>query len=304
VTPEVHELTGFRLATPHEKIPCGGCHEPGRPFAERYPDPESPGGARTQERCESCHRDVHAGQFLAAHPSCIDCHEKERFLPARFGIRQHEAYPLEGAHVAVPCRSCHGLEPATGVRRFVGVDRRCVTCHEDPHGGQFARELEKGDCDSCHRSGASTFAIRPFDHRALTGYALEGAHAKAACGDCHALRASDAPAGARVGATATAAVAPVREFRGTSRLCSSCHVDEHRGQFAKDSCGGCHPSTDSWKRIGFDHHRQSRFALDGRHVKVDCGSCHPRVKLPSGDEIVQYKPIGTECKDCHAFTTR
>ena len=64
-------------------------------------------------------------------------------------------------------------------------------------------------------------------------------------------------------------------------------------------CERCHTSTSTWEEVRFDHNTQSRFKLDGVHQKVPCEGCHFPVKLPDGAEIIQYKPLRMECKDCH-----
>ncbi|MFQ5845672.1 MAG: hypothetical protein ACE5JG_11865, partial [Planctomycetota bacterium] len=94
----------------------------------------------------------------------------------------------------------------------------------------------------------------------------------------------------------------VRRYRGTSARCASCHVDVHRGQFRDGdatSCEACHRSAAAWRELSFDHDRRSRFPLDAAHVEVACSGCHPTVEQPDGARVVQYKPLGTECRDCH-----
>jgi hypothetical protein len=264
-------------------------------FDKRYPDPGAPGYLRSEESCQGCHDDVHRGQFAAKYPRCLDCHERLRFLPAHFGLQEHGVFPLTGAHAAVGCRLCHGVEEGSVARGFVGIDRQCKACHQDPHGGQFAKELDARDCDACHKKSAETFTIRPFDHAVLAHYELAGAHAQAACNDCH----REVKLKAKGGETML-----VRAYRGTDQKCAACHEDPHRGQLAKDgqtSCESCHSSPVAWKELSFDHQTQSRFPLDGAHSNVPCDGCHPKVKLPNEKSLVQYKPLGVECENCHAF---
>ncbi|MFX9469357.1 hypothetical protein ABTO43_20110, partial [Acinetobacter baumannii] len=63
------------------------------------------------DRCADCHRDAHQGQ-LAGRPggnACESCHKVEGFSPSTFTLADHQKgrYPLQGAHLAVPCVSCH-----------------------------------------------------------------------------------------------------------------------------------------------------------------------------------------------------
>ena len=260
-TTYVHDT--FPLDGAHTRAACAACHEGGR-----YAD--------TPRDCRSCHDDVHAGQFGRA--GCATCHETARFLPARYDLAQHGAFALNGAHRAVSCRGCH--KQRADVRRFVGTAQACKQCHEDPHKGQFARELKRGDCTTCHRADASTFAIKPYDH----AWPLRGAHAKAACAQCHGNGT----------------------YRGTAQRCASCHTDAHRGQFGRAArCETCHGATGtSWDVPAFDHDRDSRFRLDAQHRRVACSGCHPSVRQKDGQRVVQYRPLGRTCGECHDFESR
>ena len=261
--------TTFPLRGAHAATRCDACH---RAVAgvTRYAD--------TPTACSACHADVHAGQFTSI---CATCHDERAFRPSRYGISDHVTFPLRGAHDAVACSACHTPD-AAGVRRFKDTPRNCASCHENPHGAQFDQGGARRDCATCHAPGASTFAIRPFDHGARTGYALVGKHVGARCNDCHrATRASAA-----------------RVYRGTSTRCDACHTDQHRGQFTGRDCSACHASNDRWALSTFDHGR-TRFPLDGRHVRVSCAKCHAPVKQRDGSLVVQYRPLGNRCEDCH-----
>ena len=302
LTSAAHALSGFHLETPHSKVACTKCHPSAPTYAARFPDTRAAGYRRSQESCEGCHRDEHGGQFAGLADRCVHCHETEHFLPSRLTVPSHRSWPLLGAHPGVECNVCHRVDPAIHVRVYVTTDRTCKACHNDPHDGQFQKELAKGDCTACHKDDATTFAIRPFDHASATGWPLTGAHARAACADCHRENPPSV-ANAANGASA-GRLASVRQYRGASRECSSCHVDYHRGQFRRDgrtSCETCHPSTDTWKESSFDHDRDSRFPLERAHRKVPCAACHPNVKSPDGSSVVQYRPIPRECQDCHGF---
>lgn len=264
----------FPLLGAHETTECAACHT--QPVAD---------GARvfagTPRSCRECHDDVHAGQFKER--ACDECHGSTRFLPARYDVARHETFPLEGAHLAVSCRACHRADG--GARRFVGTERRCRECHENPHGTQFRAEMKQADCTACHRKDAKTFTIRPFDHAKQAGYPLAGAHAAAACADCHAPHDG------------------IRIYRGTTTRCAGCHTDVHRGQFKEQRCDECHRSTEAWAIRPFDHDRTS-FPLDGTHRKVACSACHLPVPQPDGTRVTQYKPLSAECRSCHDFKKR
>lgn len=293
VTPETHDLTGFHLSGPHSRVSCEKCHASDLVFDEKYPNQTQSDYLRGQETCQGCHEDVHQGQFAGRFEGCLDCHQKQSFHPTTFTHEAHTAaYPLNGAHAAVACIGCHKNDPTAQVRTFRGTTQECKVCHADPHGGQFHQELASGDCVSCHNDTTDTFSLRPFDHEARTGYALDGAHELASCNDCH----MELPM--RSGSTN----AMIRHYRGVSQECSTCHKDVHRGQFREGghtNCGGCHVSFSRWTDLEFDHNTRARFPLQGAHAKLSCSGCHRQVPLEDGTRVVQYKPLGRECRDCH-----
>jgi hypothetical protein len=79
--------------------------------------------------------DVHRGQFAqhASQGRCEACHSQASFIPSTYTIDDHNKsrFPLEGAHLALPCRECHKFtESASGsYQQFVFEDIRCAACH-------------------------------------------------------------------------------------------------------------------------------------------------------------------------------
>ncbi len=55
----------------------------------------------------------------------------------------------------------------------------------------------------------------------------------------------------------------------------------------------------TFKKTTFDHNRDSAFKLDETHIGVDCAACHKPVQDERGAAIVRYRPLGTQCQDCH-----
>jgi hypothetical protein len=183
--------------------------------------------------------------------------------------------------------------------RFGSRSGRCESCHEDPHGGAFAEHAELlaadplGSCAACHTTERWELASSAaFDHARWTGFELDGAHARAACTDCHAQeRGGDGYAFGRA--------------RG--RECAACHEDPHLGQLAADGrndCARCHASRNAFATLDFDHARDSRFALDATHARLACSACHKSAELADGRRAVRYKPLGTQCADCHGTGER
>lgn len=316
-----HDKTRFPLRGLHANVPCQGCHSEKK-------------GSRTlrlpHERCTDCHGDAHQGQL--AQPACERCHTVEGWLPVRFELGDHEKtrYPLVSSHAAVPCAACHGgARPPTAAvagSRTLGAARallkrgraavatvrhvvlsafafhirgsleRCETCHADVHAGQFsaaapasasapARDRAadpEGVCGRCHV--LSSFLEVRFDHQRDSRYPLTGKHAQVACAGCHR-----AP---REGA-------PVR-YRPIDTGCATCHADSHAGQLG-DHCQDCH-QTASWKATGFSHddRRFTDYRLEGQHRKAACERCHPAVDVGGGRKVTRYRPLPRECESCHA----
>lgn len=130
------------------------------------------------------------------------------------------------------------------------------------------------DCSLCHEGG-NWQQLREdfvFDHKAETGVALVGAHARARCLRCHNDRG------------------PVKTF--AEQGCKGCHEDVHVGQLG-NNCSSCH-QRQTWRPTGMvQKHRQTRFPLVGVHAVTSCRRCH------EGAEIGRFSPTSVECVTCH-----
>jgi hypothetical protein len=78
--------------------------------------------------------------------------------------------------------------------------------------------------------------------------------------------------------------------------CVGCHLpdDPHAGQFEDRDCASCH-AVDAFTIASFDH-SATRYPLDGAHDGAPCAACH------TGEErqgAIRYRPLGTDCADCH-----
>ncbi|MBI5361777.1 MAG: hypothetical protein HZA53_01275 [Planctomycetes bacterium] len=308
-TTEMHTRTALVLDGKHMEAKCEDCHE--RPSEDA---PRTFHG--TGSNCSDCHADAHAGFFDARsaplpevkNGDCARCHAADAFdhVPeSRFDHGRWTGFAIDGAHAQGDCALCHvpRKEPDETKRAFgrveehFGAMRGCVTCHADVHAGRFddpklPREVAgRSDCARCHVASSFRALAEDFDHGRWTGYPLLGEHAEANCSGCHAQYARADAVGRTWGPA-----------RGTA--CSDCHVDVHEGQFAvadRTDCARCHTSAvESFSR--FDHDRDARFALGAQHQALDCGACHKPYAVANGDEVVRYKPLPTECADCHGAT--
>ncbi len=273
-----HSRTRFALTGGHARVACEKCHTP----------VEKGGAARWTglvfDRCTGCHTDPHRGSFAA---TCQSCHNTANWkavptnlLAAKF---DHSAtkYPLLGKHVLLRCEQCH----AGGDFKRPIAFQKCTDCHRpDPHGGQFLKRADAGECSSCHTvAGFKPSKFGLSEHK-TTAYPLEAAHASVACEKCHV------PAGKGT----------VYKLKFT--LCTNCHKDTHDNQFAAapllNRCESCHtvsgfrPSTFTLAR-----HKDTRFTLAGSHIAVACGECHR--PMSGTGKVARYRFQDRSCTACH-----
>lgn len=229
-----HQRTKYPLDGAHALAACEKCHTRA---PEKSAEAATLGSARVRMRpartqCTDCHRDPHAGRFSTggARPhqaGCAACHSMSAFAPSTYDGRAHAdcVFPLEGAHMAIPCQRCHAeLErpgegstlkgtPETRPLRFDSKARACRECHDDAHRGQFAARKDKGACESCH-GFASFMPANKFDHDRDSAFRLQGAHARTPCAACHrdAVLVAGTPA--------------VTVYRPTPARCEQCHAPD------------------------------------------------------------------------------
>ncbi|MCB0717487.1 MAG: cytochrome c3 family protein [Bacteroidetes bacterium] len=299
-----HSKTGYELVGKHSALACASCHsKPARNTTyvrlrfvagtqnKAYPHPRS-------ENCTSCHKDYHDGAFVDSPEGaeCNTCHTEDGWQPSNFDIDQHNElsrFELTGAHLATPCFACHENPERGHVGpefRFDRID--CESCHasDSKHGSQFADTLGITTCDNCHTTEVWTEVS--FDH-AATEFPLLGAHAAVACESCHTSTSILRDFG-----LAPQDTSHVR-FIGLDMTCASCHKADspHQDQFTGIACNTCHDE-ESFLIAAFDH-EATNFPLTGGHENVACVQCHKTETAADGTEFVRFKPLGTQCEDCH-----
>lgn len=177
--------------------------------------------------------------------------------------------PVHRTHddFAADCDSCHLV--------FDGIpDEKCLECHTDlkeriDAGKGWHAEVSGRPCIDCHTdhhgldaSLTEIEAMQAFDH-AATGFALEGAHAKPSCDDCH--------------------TGPIGEM---AQGCAQCHEDAHSSALGP-ACGSCHaPEAWTFVKTRQDH----QIAMDGGHTDPGCEDCHTHGEHLE-DEVA--------CAECH-----
>ena len=217
-----------------------------------------------------------AAQQATANPhgplfeDCSTCHRPDTWTPARVSgaFRHPTAFPLEGAHAATTCRSCHAKLD------FTGTSGNCASCHQDPHLSELGN-----DCSRCHNTASFIDRSAMLRSHQVTRFPLAGAHRMADCESCHIPAAQGQ-----------------RRFAGRPTDCLSCHrrqlqvtkePDHVAAGFSID-CGSCHTPT-LWNRAVFDHFGTG-FPLTGAHRTAACSACH-------ADGVYAGKP--TTCVSCH-----
>ncbi len=203
--------------------------------------------------------------------ACSLCHRPEAWTPVAISKDFRHApgvFPLEGAHAQAPCTACHRTLD------FAHTSTACASCHTDVHHGEFGNQ-----CARCHttRSFVDPAAMRRMHD--LTLFPLRGAHAAAACEECH-LPASPGQS----------------QYANRPTTCFGCHAADYQRAKNPDHVAAAYPQTCtqchgvvSWQGATFDH-AITGFPLTGAHAATPCIACH-------GDGV--YKGKSTLCVSCH-----
>lgn len=202
---------------------------------------------------------------------------------------------LAGAHAQLEgitqCSQCHDGLRAT-------PDALCLDCHEDVatrmrsragwHGQQAGR---CADCHAEHRGvdGDLLGLDRKSWNHELALFPLRGAHVAAPCDDCHQRAGQSGALGFHAQGIAF-------------ERCVDCHDDVHGGDFlAARDCGVCHSErsfrADALSEGGFDHARDTGFALEAAHDDVSCGGCHTQERR-AAEQAARRAPGSSAPRDC------
>jgi Zn finger protein HypA/HybF involved in hydrogenase expression len=261
-----HQQTRFPLLGPHVTVPCQSCHT-------RIADQQYTG---TPTTCIGCHAADYQGAqnpnhaFAGFSPNCIQCHP---ITSSRWGSSfDHTltAFPLTGAHRAIPCSQCH----SNG--RFKDTPLECSVCHLTVYQTVQSPNHAAGGfshlCLTCHNTNVWKPSLFSHDN---TLFPLVGAHRAVPCDQCHKNN----------------------QYTGLHRNCIDCHQTDfntavnpnHVGGLFSTNCTSCH-GLNSWKPAAFDHN-VTKFALTGKHNTLQCQDCHT-----NGNYQLAY----TDCYQCHS----
>jgi len=198
--------------------------------------------------------------------TCKQCHREHRGrkTPLVFinkGAFNHEMtdFRLKGAHATQNCASCHKQG-----KRYREADAKCYSCHKkkDVHKGKLGRK-----CEKCHVE--TGWKKSGFDHDKDTKFPLVGTHKKVDCQLCHAGN----------------------RYKKTPKACVSCHsLNDAHGRRYGEKCQTCHTPR-KWKKVKFNHDRDTKYKLVGNHAKVKCDQCHSK-------NLYKQK-LKKNCYSCH-----
>jgi len=277
-----HDKTKFPLRNAHAdtKVACKDCHA-----NNHYKN--------TPVNCYACHKKDDEDPKKKGHngkygEKCEKCHTDKKWDALKFDHDRDTKYPLRFKHhdAKVKCKACHTTE-------YVYRDKlksTCIACHkkDDKHKGS-----EGDKCEKCH-SERDWKETHDFDHD-KTKFPLRDAHAdpKVKCDACHKTKVyTDAP-----------------------KTCYGCHQKDdddpkkkgHHGRYGQ-KCDTCHTVKD-WKPTRFDHDRDTKYALLGKHRTTKCDDCHKGdlykdklkntcISCHKKDDKHKGKE-GDRCEDCH-----
>ncbi|HLP78546.1 MAG TPA: DUF6079 family protein [Candidatus Paceibacterota bacterium] len=276
-----HSKAAFKRDGKHEKIDCDECHKKKR-------TPEMKGiyyvGLKF-DSCAECHKDQHNAQFTVA---CDTCHVAAGWQRPnlKFSHETNSVFKLEGKHQTVDCAKCHKPktpESALGTATFKGLQKECQGCHEEPHRKQFADKA----CTACHVPKGWQREFQVFNHNRDAKFQLVAKHTEVACEKCH----KPAARGDKLAAA---------QMRGLKSGCADCHQDPHNAQFKTD-CTRCHQTPDAFKvkQLRFDHNRDTKFPIAGKHVDVKCIKCHRPQDSKGHLASARFVGLDTDCASCH-----
>ena len=251
----------FPLTGAHATVACASCHINGN-----Y--------STVPTDCYSCHKKDYDSTTDPNHKgagfptTCATCHNTTSWTGAAFDHNK-TPFPLTGAHVNVPCASCH----INNV--FAGTPTDCYSCHtKDFNGTTNPNHVSSGfptNCALCHTT--STWLSSSFNHSSV--FPLLGAHATVPCAQCHING----------------------NFKTVPTDCYSCHQTDfnntanpsHLTLNLPHTCDTCHSNT-NWLNAKFDHTLYAHYTLTGAHLTLTCAQCHINNN---------FATVTSGCYSCH-----
>lgn len=238
-------------------------------------------------KCAQCHTD-HQGRAHDLRLGSLQDFEHSRL---NFSLIWHQ---VDYEQAPITCTGCHVAD-----NQFSVKNEYCSSCHAGADAEFIMVHISDfgTGCVDCH-DGLDSLAR--FDHN-NSNFQLLGTHQELSCAACHLQG----------------------QFQDLSPECVTCHAEppEHLGMFGED-CAACHDAS-AWKPVhmdgvAFDHHRDTRFALELHKIDFDgsvisCTSCHQAGQdqfdqetcfechaLDQQDFMLQHQmEFGPSCIECH-----
>ena len=255
-----HKTGKFPLEGAHLSLACEACHLNGVTKG-------------TPNRCYDCHwirrqDDLYRTKLGI---ECAKCHTTISWTGAKFDHASDAHVPLNAAHKALSCDSCHKSGS------FTQGEVQCASCHMENYNNTTSPNHRASGfpitCQNCHQPGDNTWQGPAFNHNQV--FPLVGHHAQIACGDCHKNGV----------------------YKGTPRDCYGCHKSEydrttspnHKTSGFPTGCDACHKASDpDWTHGVFNH--DNFYPLVGNHKTLACTTCHKNGV---------YKGTPRDCYGCH-----
>ncbi len=207
---------------------------------------------------------------------CKNCHTEHKgrnadIVKLNQSIFNHNQsdFSLEDKHAGVECEKCHKKD-----KKYREATSKCSLCHknDNPHNSKKLIYRDKLiSCESCHV--ASGWGNMVFKHE-KTGFNLEGKHVSVKCANCH----------------------PNDHYQKTPGNCFACHkFDDLHKREKGQKCQKCHNAR-GWRVLEFDHDKETKFKLKGKHKSLQCKDCHKKDPYR-----VKIKKL---CYSCHKIDDR
>lgn len=262
-----HEKTKFSLVGgKHADVKCKECHAD-----KTY--------QQTPLTCNGCHKKIdqekgHKGRYGT---KCESCHNNKGWKEIDFDHDKDTHYALKGKHRQAKCNTCHLPEKGL-LYQPQKLPTKCVACHKKDDQEKGHRGNLGDKCESCHNERG--WKNSNFDHDD-TKFPLRDKHKDAKCDTCHKGGVSGPNAKLKL-----------------DMECVACHRkndDEkgHKGRYG-DKCGTCHTAKE-WKSSIFDHDKETKYRLKGKHRETKCDACH----LPEKGPIYSKVKLEQACNACH-----
>ena len=254
--------TKFMIKNKHDSatVKCESCHSG---YINDKLGVKNKFTEKTSSDCYSCHKkdDEKKGHKGHLGEKCEKCHTDRGWkVEVKFDHNKDTKFALKFKHATsnVKCESCHTgyLDSTVGKNKFTEKTKSdCYSCHKKDDDKQGHNGTLGKKCEDCHSEKGWKADIR-INHD-KTKFPLLGKHQSTDCKSCH----------------------KTAQFNLAKPDCYSCHKkdDDKNGHQLRlgTNCKSCHNSR-SWGSWDFNHNKQTKYRLDGKHQKIKCLECHTK----------------------------